>query len=98
MTETFGEAIAEVLSSQIDNIKKAALIRTVFSGQNILVDYNWSVKAIVASDQLRQQTLNLVAIEFLIMDRAGKHLRHVAEFSEEEFIKFYHQLVASSQN
>jgi hypothetical protein len=90
--DMYGDAIASVVEGQLSSIRKAALIRTVFSGQDVLVDYNWSVKAVSGSDQLRQQTIHIVAIEFLILDKHGKQKRHIAEFSEEEFTKFYHHL------
>lgn len=89
--------ISGVIEGQLDMIRKAALIRTVFAGQDVLVDYNWSVKAIVGSDQLRQHTTHIVSIEFLIMDQRGKQQRRITEFSEEEFTKFYHHL-SSVQN
>lgn len=78
-------------------MKKAALLRNIFSGQNILVDYNWSIKVVSGSDQLRKANLQLVSLEFLILDHQGKHQRQVVEFSEEEFTKFSHQL-ATMQN
>jgi COMM domain len=90
----FGDAVAGVIEGQLNSIRKAALIRTVFSGQDVLVDYNWSVKAISGSDQLRQQTLHIVSIEFLIQDKNSKLKRQTAEFSEEEFTKFYHHLTS----
>jgi hypothetical protein len=96
-TELFGGEIKEIIESKIDYIKKAAVLRTVFAGQNILVDYNWSIKIIPGSDQLRKSNLHLVSLEFLIMDRHGNHQRRIAEFSEEEFTKFSHQLASLQQ-
>lgn len=92
--EVFGKDIKEVIESKIDFVKRAAVLRTAFAGQNILVDYNWSIKVIPGSDQLRKANLHLVSLEFLVLDRQGKHQRRIVEFSEEEFTKFSHQLSA----
>lgn len=92
--ELFGKDIAEIIDSKLDFVKKTAVLRTVFAGQNILVDYNWSIKVVPGSDQLKKANLHLVSLEFLVMDRMGNHKRHISEFSEVEFTKFCHQLSA----
>ena len=88
----FGKDITEIIQSKIEIIKKTAFLRTVFAGQNILIDYNWSVKVIPGSSHIQKADAHLVSIEFLILDKNGHQVRKISEFSQEEFTKFCHQL------
>ena len=92
--ELFGEDLSQIIRDKIESIRKAAELRTLFCGQNALVDYNWSVRLVAGSDQLRNATLFVVVIEFLILNAAGQHERKLLELSQEEFTKFFHKLQA----
>ena len=73
-------------------VSKAAELRAVFRGKPHLIDYNWSIKMVTGSDQIRKISLYLVQVEFLLMDEKGRHKRHVAEFDQEEFVRFNQSL------
>ena len=92
--ELFGEDLAEVIRGKLDPIRRAAELRTLFLGQSALVDYNWSVRLVAGSDQLRNATLFVVVLEFLLLNAAGQHERKILELSQEEFTRFFHKLQA----
>ena len=92
--ELFGEDLAEIIRDKIEAIRKTAELRALFLGQSALVDYNWSVRLVAGSDQLRNATLFVVVIEFLILNAGGLHERKIVELSQEEFTKFFHKLQA----
>ena len=84
--------MAQIVEEKIDYIVKAAEIRSLTRGQNVLVDYDWSVKMVPGSDVLRNDVMHLVVFEFLLMNGNEEHERRVVEFSQDEFAKFHQKI------
>ena len=68
------------------------MARIILQGKKSLVDYNWNVKMIHASDMIRKFPAYLIQVELLLMNEEGRNEKRVIEFSQEEFAQFVGQL------
>ena len=49
-----GEQISEIVAEQKSKVKKIATARIIFTGKKSLIDFNWSVKQVHASNNIKE--------------------------------------------
>ena len=88
----FGKDLAEIIQDKFDLLKRAASLRGLTCGRELLVDYNYSVRMVVGSSQSRNTKDLLVVLELLLQSKQGGLTKKVVEFTQEEFTRFFQKL------
>ena len=90
--EQFGETMAEIVSENKSKVKKIATARIIFTGKKAVIDYNWSVKHVQASNSIKEAPQFLIQVELVLLNENGANETNILEFSQEEFTVFVKKL------
>jgi len=72
-----------LLEENKSKLKRIATARIILTGKKCLVDYNWSVKMVHASDMIRDSPAYIVQLDYVVMDENGKNQNFIVEYSQE---------------
>lgn len=73
-------------------MKKIATARIISTGKKAVVDYNWSVKHVQASNSIKEAPQYLIQVELILLNENGTNETYILEFSQEEFTVFVKKL------
>jgi hypothetical protein len=80
------------LGENKSKVKKIATARIIFTGKKALIDYNWSVKQVQASNSIKESPQFLIQVELILINEKGANETNILEFSQEEFTVFVKKL------